>query len=454
MLWLLVCRLHPGGAFGESDVGIEILAPAEDMAVHTRSLPVVYRVLGQAAGPQEVSLFLDGQAAVVNRIHTHCTCAHDCRHEGDCAAACSIAHCHDQLSVAHLAPGPHFLTLMLTSRQGLSEAEEAFNVYAEASVPFALVSPHTSPHTDPAGDAGAAAASVNSTDHSWRQEAAGAFVHFVSPAKNSSSFIDPRNVTLALEVRGLLVPNDGCFDVELSGSLIAAKVSGRFPILFFLPSIPNEAHTGSYTPTCTAIGACDEIEHTGVRKNTNLGMHAQVMRNEFRMTLPALEVGDGRDFTLSVFLTDNTGQRTWNGGGAGGADAHIIFYVWPDHSWVPRRTVASGPGLSKAIAGQISSFSIIPRDSAPTYSREETHTVSREVETYSVILRGPSIVVADVAPAGAGVYHVKYFVAEPGFYSLGVCVSFCPSGVEFRRTCLDVSVDTVHVSRLRCCSET
>jgi hypothetical protein len=177
-----------------------------------------------------------------------------------------------------------------------------------------------------------------------------------------------------------------------------------------------------------------------------------LQNNIFRMTLPPLEVGGGRDYTLSVFLTDPSGRRTPK-------SAFIAFYVWPDHSWVRDVHSALGHGLSIAVAGQMATFTILSKSEtvlsksrdlmSPTKKNEFTggerdgaggdryggggqdapprmlgqamnvgteDTGGGGGESYLVTLQGPSIVVGAVEFVGDGRYKGSFFVAEPGRY--------------------------------------
>ena len=83
------------------------------------------------------------------------------------------------------------------------------------------------------------------------------------------------------------------------------------------------------------VRAHAQVELSGTR------LAAAATNNSFSMTLPRLEVGSGRDYQLSVFVTTPAGQRS-------GVSDHIVFYVWPAHEWVHDVHLPMGHGLSAA----------------------------------------------------------------------------------------------------------
>jgi len=101
-------------------------------------------------------------------------------------------------------------------------------VVAEASVAFSIHPPasRSSSHGDtsggggggePTGGAGSNGAGVEEADARGSEASVlgsgVAGVKFVSPPKNMSSFLDPRNVSVEVEVVGVTVPTDGSFEV-------------------------------------------------------------------------------------------------------------------------------------------------------------------------------------------------------------------------------------------------
>ena len=103
-------------------------------------------------------------------------------------------------------------------------------VVAEASVAFSIHPPasRSSSHGDtsggggggggePTGGAGSNGAGVEEADARGSEASVPgsgvAGVKFVSPSKNMSSFLDPRNVSVEVEVVGVTVPTDGSFEV-------------------------------------------------------------------------------------------------------------------------------------------------------------------------------------------------------------------------------------------------
>jgi hypothetical protein len=118
------------------------------------------------------------------------------------------------------------LTLLLLTA-GLPPDDSEMEVVAEASIPFA-VQPPTTPESS-AEDAmdkqghskggstrsdGATATVGEGGGGGGRVDGAAAGVKFISPRKNMTSFLDPRNVTVEVEVVGMNVPADGSFEVR------------------------------------------------------------------------------------------------------------------------------------------------------------------------------------------------------------------------------------------------
>eukprot|EP00960_Hanusia_phi_P003192 94734-Hanusia_phi.AAC.1 len=128
--------------------------------------------------------------------------------------------------------------------------------------------------------------------------------------------------------------------------------------------------------------------------------------SEFRVAIPHLAP---RDYLLSVQLVEDQGGRTeWS--------SHVVFYVWPDYSWA-RNHVAVGEGLTIANAGEFATFTIEARD-------RDGHLEGGGGASYYVRLRGPSIVMGQVLDHRNGSYSGRYFVAEPGEYSLEIVLHY------------------------------
>mmetsp|Transcript_48289 Transcript_48289/g.151441 ORF Transcript_48289/g.151441 Transcript_48289/m.151441 type:complete len:673 (-) Transcript_48289:516-2534(-) len=132
---------------------------------------------------------------------------------------------------------------------------------------------------------------------------------------------------------------------------------------------------------------------------------------EFRVAIPRVSP---RDYLLSVHLIQDPqsnapGSRTeWT--------SNVVFYVWPDHSWA-RNHVARGEGLTIANAGEFATFTIEARDG-------HGNLEERGGASYYVRLRGPSLVMGQVLDHQNGSYSGKYFVAEPGEYSLEIVLHY------------------------------
>lgn len=117
------------------------------------------------------------------------------------------------------------LALFLAARPSSDDTE--MEVVAEASVPFVILSPE-SPESFIEGAIGQEGHSLDGSassrrgaveveeglGHRRRADGMAASVSFISPRKNMTSFLDPRNVTLEFEVVGMSVPVDGSFEVR------------------------------------------------------------------------------------------------------------------------------------------------------------------------------------------------------------------------------------------------
>lgn len=118
------------------------------------------------------------------------------------------------------------LTLLLLTA-GLPTDDSEMEVVAEASIPFAVQPPATPESSEEdamdkqghskggstRSNGGTAVVGENGGGGGGLDGAA-AGVKFISPKKNMTSFLDPRNVTVEVEVVGMNVPADGSFEVQ------------------------------------------------------------------------------------------------------------------------------------------------------------------------------------------------------------------------------------------------